>query len=585
MKRTRLAVVAGILLLAMLALAACGNGNPQEDHIKNADYASIVTKAPTYTGITSEVTLEQVPTGVDDQLVKDKLEETLLDNKTEDKDDTDTVIKENDKVSYAVRAFLKDEDGNLVLITYTSGSTKIPLDYFATSFSYTNDKLTIQSGTFDKRGKELTDLLTEKLIGIDTKDYLLTEKDKNTENAEIKEDDILYVKYMVDEKNAYYLTIYPDGTFISTSASGAQAKDDTAKTTKATDEAVTAAVRALIGKTGDEGLTLGAEKAMKVSVTEDDKTEEKSITVQVYRAVERKVYTYEVSFPSDSGITEIAGKTATVEVCFSGTPTHYTVPELDEKFITETLKATVTQKDGETVVEAYTRQVFEDMKKTAEENNKQTKINALWAKLEANATVTPDEEWCSGWVKEQKNSVCSELQTARTIVSRYGVTKYSYITDKTDFSYVLALGSYLGTDYYYYITRHWDDAEEFMVDYFMATYSLKADENATYRTKADQVENALNGKAAEVYKRKILLWWLAKEEGITLDYRAALEEYIKDNSTTEIENMDETVANMEQSYGKEYLEEVLLFRKVRDVLIEKNTFTEKTDSDDTEAES
>ena len=49
--------------------------------------------------------------------------------------------------------------------------------------------------------------------------------------------------------------------------------------------------------------------------------------------------------------------------------------------------------------------------------------------------------------------------------------------------------------------------------------------------------------------------------------------------------MDETVKNMESNYGKAYLEEVLLFRKVRDVLIEKNTFTEKTDSDDTEAES
>ena len=81
---------------------------------------------------------------------------------------------------------------------------------------------------------------------------------------------------------------------------------------------------------------------------------------EVYRVSEGEKLVVEAYFPMDYNEKTLQGKTAYFEV-YIRTAKDYITPELDEKFITETLKLTnddLAQYDGETVVDKYKNSIY-----------------------------------------------------------------------------------------------------------------------------------------------------------------------------------------------------------------------------------
>ena len=107
-----------------------------------------------------------------------------------------------------------------------------------------------------------------------------------------------------------------------------------------------------------------------------------------YRISEGEKLEVESYFPKSYADAGLAGKTAYFEVYIS-TAQDYEVPELDDKYVTETLKfseETLASYEGETLVDKYKSYVKAELVKTYEENVKSAIEEGFWDKAIAGAT-------------------------------------------------------------------------------------------------------------------------------------------------------------------------------------------------------
>lgn len=254
---------------------------------------------------------------------------------------------------------------------------------------------------------------------------------------------------------------------------------------------------------------------------------------EAYRISEGERLVVETYFPYDYNEESLRNKTAYFEV-YIKTAQDYETPELDDKFITETLKLKaedLASFEGETLVEKYKSSLMADLKEEYDAKVRSAVELALWDHVIANANYKklPESE-----VEEQYNSEIAEIN------SLYA-SGYSSYYSSVDYFALAYLGLESGSDWkkavrdnaetaikqklaFYYIIREenlipegeeYDAIYEEIFDEHLQTYLdyyKITEDSEDYETKLEDAKNTVKGQFDDDYWFELVVYDYAIEK-------------------------------------------------------------------------
>ena len=374
-----LAAVTVVLLVAGLIIGITTN-NTRLDYMKDNLSAYITLSADDYKSFPAEINVSKV-TDVD---VENKILQVLYANREEPEGDApfkkNIEISAGDAVSIYYRGYTLTADGKK--------------DYFDSGCNFsskTPTSLEIGSGSFIP-GFELN------LVGKNQKDYATFEK---VGEGYIKEDDIILITYSV---------FRGDGSKEESKSATIDLSDPEAVDAKwgAGFAEYWTSEKREIGVKIEETITVGS---IKDGAKEDAYT---NVTItEAYRINddEKPVLEVEAYFSASYSVESLQGKTARFET-FVLAVQDYEAPELDDKFITETLKVSaddLASYDGEGLVAKYKNMIKEELEEEYNDKVLEAVATVFWKHI---LEVAEFSKLPNGDVQSYYNSLYSQIETA-----------------------------------------------------------------------------------------------------------------------------------------------------------------------------
>lgn len=375
-----LAAVTLILLVAGLVVG-CTTNNTRLDYMKDNLSAYVTLSAEDYKNFPAEINVAK-PTDVD---LEDKIIKVLYDNREEPKSGDAPYVKNidvtaGDAVSIYYRGYTLTDDGKK---NYFDGGCNFS--------STTPTSLEIGSGSFIT-GFELN------LVGKNQKNYATFEK---VSEGFVKDDDIILITYSVfrgdgtteESKSATIDLSDPEAIDAKWGAGFAKYWSDN---------------KIEIGKKIEGTITVGS---VKDAAKEDAYT---NVTVtEVYRIHddEKPVLEVEAFFPLDYSNADLQGKTAYFET-FILAVKDYNVPELNDEFITGTLKITADELasyEGEGLVAKYKSMLKAELEEEYNEKVLDSVATVFWKHI---LEVAKFKKLPQGDIQTYYNSLYSQIESA-----------------------------------------------------------------------------------------------------------------------------------------------------------------------------
>ena len=510
-------LVAALLIVAIVAVATvfvvrAVRGVPV-DLMKGNLSKYIVLSRDDYASITVDIPLEEYD---EEDLVR-KINEILVENKSEDpKYDgaayRSEVITLGDVVSIMYRGYRIDEDGKEIEIDNNFSSDDFVM------LEVGSGKIITEEGS---SGSFITGF-TDGMLGKIPSDYV---KFAKFGEGKVQQDDVIYLTYTA---------FYPDdaGTYKQASAERIDLSEDI-------DAIYGEGFKAFLLGTaeGTEAQQIGTKLSSKTFKYGTGSAGYSDMKIEfVTRGCESAPLTVEVTFPADYQEASLRGVDAYFDVYISNAVI-YDTPELDEKFITETLKLTaedLKDYDGADIVAKYKSYLTKSIKKSIEDTNEQVIVEAVWEVLfdvvevkklpEANVdeyyetyfnevsyyyslytsyyssidaaaadylSLSQSTDW-RAYLKEK-----AENTTLEQLIFYYIIREEGYLPDKTDFK--LMRDSIIGAHLQYHIELNREELEKLegeaydkrvaeieaeMLDYYGDEYF---DENVYYNYGMDMI--------------------------------------------------------------------------------------------------
>ena len=426
-----------------------------------------------------------------------------------------------DEVLIWYRGYTIDENGNEV--DFEGGC----------NFSYDVDeleksRLEIGSGNFIPGFEEA-------LIGKIPNQYSSFEK---IETGSVQKGDVIYLSYSV---------YHADGSY------GTKAYERIDLADKAAVDAKygTGFYDFFVGKTTDSGVnepqkigtTISSQKFFVGTSTVSDAYYD--MKVEFVTRCESDPLTIDVRFPADYSKEELRGVNAKFDV-YVRNAIIYDTPELNEKFITETLKISadkLADYEGKTTVEKYTAMLREEYEQTVKEQNRTILENKMWEHYKAKVVVHKLPE---AIVQEFYDSYYAEVEAA------YEQYKTYYKT-LDDFA-VVYLGLVSGSDWRNSLI---DKARDITLEKLIFYYIMREEElfpsDDEYKKMRDKMYNEMLDYYIDLNKDK-----LSEYEG---------EKYDAEIAILEKELMD--------YYGESYFKENVYYEYAVEKMIDFATRPEK----------
>ena len=258
----------------------------------------------------------------------------------------------------------------------------------------------------------------------------------------------------------------------------------------------------------------------------------------VTRGCENNPLTLSVTFPASYSETSLRGVEAFFEV-YIASAIVYETPELDEKFITETLKLTaddLSSYEGADLVAKYKNYLEKSLKKEIDDTNEKLIVEKVWDKL---FTLVKVE-------KMPEHNVEQYYETYYNEVSYYYSVYSSYYT-----SFDLAATDYLslpqGSDWRATLR---EKAESTALEEMIFYYIVREEGYLPSKTEFEEIRNSIIDSHYEYYL-EINAEELSKLTGEAYDKRAA-----------------EIKAEMLDYYGDEYFDENVYYNYGMDKIVE-----------------
>ena len=519
-KQLLFTIIASILIVAIVATAVVFivraiRGVPV-NFMKDNLSKYITISADDYKNMTIDVALEEYD---DIDLIRE-INRILATNKSENPEYDGKAYKSEaitlgDVVSLMYRGYYTNADGKIVEISTNFGDDAPILLEVGTGNIVTD---TGTSGSF------ITGF-TDGMIGKIPADY---EPFKKFGEGKVQEGDVIYLTYTA---------FYPDsaGTYKQASAERIDLSEDI-------DAIYGTGFKAFLLGTaeGTEAQAIGTKLSSKTFPYGTGSAGYSDMKIEyVTRGCESAPLTLDVTFPANYSETSLRGVAAKFEVYISSAII-YNTPELDEKFITETLKITaddLKDHDGADTVEKYKSYLEKTIKDSIDDANEQIIVDAIWEILLAKVEVKKYPEY----------NVNMYYETYFNEVSYYYSVYSSYYT-----SIDLAATDYLslaqGTDWRAYLKEKAEKTTlEELVFYYIIREENFLPDKETFNTMRNSIIEAHYEYHIELDSEE-----LSKLEGDAYDKRIA-----------------EIKAEVLEYYSDDYFSENVYYNYGMDQIIEK----------------
>lgn len=519
-KQILFTVIAAILIIAIVATAVVFivraiRGVPV-NYLKDNLSKYIYLSPDDYKNMEIDVALEEY----DEVDLVREINRILASNKSETPEYDGKAYKSEaitlgDVVSLMYRGYYVNAEGKTVEISNNFGDDSTVLLEVGTGNIITD---TGSSGSFIAG-------FTDGMIGKVPADY---EPFKKFGDGKVEEGDVIYLTYTA---------FYPDasGTYKQASAERIDLSEDI-------DAIYGTGFKAFLLGTaeGTEAQSIGTKLSSKTFPYGTGSAGYSDMKIEyVTRGCEAAPLTLDVTFPADYSEASLRGVAAKFDVYISSAII-YNTPELDEKFITETLKITATdleKYEGADTVAKYKSYLEASLKKSIEDANEQIIIDAIWEILFKKVEIKKLPEYN---VEEYYETYFNEVSYYYSIYSSYYTSIDLAATDYLSLSQ--------GTDWRAYLQ---DKAEKTALEELMFYYIIREEGFLPDKSEFNEMRESIIGAHYE-YHIDLDAEALAKLEGDA--YNARIEQ-IK--------------AEVLEYYGDEYFDENVYYNYGMDKIIEK----------------
>jgi FKBP-type peptidyl-prolyl cis-trans isomerase (trigger factor) len=513
-------IVASILIVAIVATAVvfivrAMRGVPV-NYMKDNLSKYISLSSDDYKNMSIDVALEEYE---EIDLIRE-INRILAENKSETpeydgKAYTSEAITLGDVVSIMYRGYYIDKDGKEVEIStnFADGTTVL--------LEVGSGNIITETGT---SGSFISGF-TDGMIGVVPSNY---EPFKKFGEGKVEAGDVIYLTYTA---------FYPDsdGTYKQAYAERIDLSEDI-------DAIYGTGFKAFLLGTaeGAEAQSIGTKLSSKTFPYGNGSAGYSDMKIEyVTRGCESAPLTIDVRFPADYSEQSLRGVDAKFDVYISSSII-YNTPELDEKFITETLKlkaADLEKYTGTDTVAKYKSYLEEGLKKKIDDVNKQVKIDAIWEHLFKKVEVK----------KLPKYNVDQYYETYFNEVSYYYSMYSSYFKSIDE-----AAASYLSISQY----EDWrsilrEKAEKTALEELIFYYIIREEGFLPGKTEFNEMRLSII-EAHYDYHIDLNAEELAKLEGDAYNARVA-----------------EIKAEVIEYYGEDYFEENVYYNYGMDKIIEK----------------
>ena len=519
-KQILFTVIAAILIVAIVATAVVFivraiRGVPV-NYLKDNLSKYIYLSPDDYKNMEIDVALEEY----DEVDLVREINRILASNKSETPEYDGKAYKSEaitlgDVVSLMYRGYYVNAEGKTVEISNNFGDDSAVLLEVGTGNIITD---TGSSGSF------ITGF-TDGMIGKIPADY---ESFKKFGDGKVEDGDVIYLTYTA---------FYPDasGTYKQASAERIDLSEDI-------DAIYGTGFKAFLLGTaeGTEAQSIGTKLSSKTFPYGTGSAGYSDMKIEyVTRGCESAPLTLDVTFPADYSEASLRGVAAKFDVYISSAIISNT-PELDEKFITETLKITAAdleKYDGEDTVTKYKGYLEASLKKSIEDSNEQIIIDAIWEILFKKVEIKKLPDY----------NVDEYYETYFNEVSYYYSVYSSYYT-----SIDLAATDYLsiaqGTDWRAYLQ---EKAEKTALEELMFFYIIREEGFLPEKTEFNEMRESIINAHYE-YHIDLDAEELSKLEGDAYNARIA-----------------QIKAEVLEYYGDDYFDENVYYNYGMDKIIEK----------------